>query len=61
MLLKVPANFSAQIVDVDGKTYAPDSNGNVNIPDGKVSDNLWGYGFTITTQQPAAKAASSNS
>jgi len=48
MKLTIPKDFTGSISDVDGKVYKPDADGTVTIPDEKVTDNLWGYGFVAT-------------
>ena len=45
MKLNVPKEFIGEVRDMDGKLYSP-VKGCVEIPDDKVSDNLWSYGFT---------------
>jgi len=58
MKLKVPATFKGEIRDADGKVYQP-RDGAVDIPDEKVTNNLWGFGFERISPQPT-KSFSSN-
>ena len=44
MKLKIPATFTGDIRDADGVLYAQ-INGIVDIPDNKVNDSMWSYGF----------------
>lgn len=54
MKLTVPQGFASDIRDSDGKAYSP-VNGVVDIPEDKVTDNLWGYGFARVVETPTAK------
>ena len=44
MNLTVPKDFAGDILDSDGVKYLP-VNGVVDIPEDRVTANLWGFGF----------------
>jgi hypothetical protein len=56
MKLTVPKNFTGNIMDSDGKTYQAGKDGTVTIPDAKIPDNLWGYGFVVVEQTSTASS-----
>lgn len=60
MKLVIPKGFVGSITDADGKAYAPAKDGTVTIPDDKVTDNLWGYGFIVSPVELSAKPAASS-
>ncbi len=60
MKLTVPKNFTGSISDMDGKIYQADVDGTVTIPDDKVTDNLWGYGFVVAPQAKQSPSAPTN-
>lgn len=60
MQLKAPAGFTGRITDVDMKEYQPDANGVVTIPDDKMHNGLFGWGFTQVQPTAAVKQPSSN-
>jgi hypothetical protein len=58
---KVPATFTGKITDSDGAEYQKDASGNVTIPDDKVHDGLYGWGFSRVVPTISSKSTSSNS
>jgi hypothetical protein len=45
MKLNVPKEFIGEVRDADGKQYMP-VDGVVDVPDNKVTDSMWAYGFS---------------
>lgn len=58
---KVPAAFTGKITDADGTEYQKDASGNVTIPDGKVHDGVYGWGFSQIVPTFSSKSTSNNS
>ena len=54
MKLNVPQDYTGAIRDAEGVQYAP-VDGVVEIPDEKVHDGFWGFGFTVY-QEPVKVA-----
>lgn len=51
MKLRVPATYNGDIRDADGAQHIA-VNGIVEIPEGKVTENMWGYGFARVVDVP---------
>lgn len=54
MKLNQPKSFEGT-VNIDGVQYKPDAKGVVDIPDDKVHDGLYGWGFTAVTTESTQK------
>lgn len=52
MKLSVPKEFTGTIQDAEGAAY-PVVDGVVDIPDSKVTDSHFGYGFARIIDEPA--------
>ena len=58
MKFKVPDTFTGSIIDSDGEFYIKGVDGTVDIPDDKVHDGFYGYGFERVEVVAQEKVAS---